>query len=225
LKDTSLKYLKVLLVEDEKNLASLLKNAIGDSFYSFSIARDGLDGLNKFSEISPDIVITDITMPKLNGLDMAKEIKKIDSTVPIIILSAYSEIEKLLNAIDIGIIKYFIKPFDPDELLDYISILSQDIKSKPMLLNDNYIFNRAKRTLYRDDEYITLSKKEIAFIELLIKDISNITDSELIKSKLWKNNEGSDIRLRSFIKRFRIKTSKDLIQNIKGKGYKLNFHI
>jgi len=221
MEDNSLKYLKVLLVEDEENLASLLKSAIGDNFYSFNIAQNGKDGIEKFLKFLPDIIITDITMPELNGLDMAKEIKKVDSTIPIIILSAYSQTEKLLNAIDIGIVKYFIKPFDPDELLDYISKLSQNIKSKPILLNDGYIFNRAKRSLYKDDKYIALSKREVAFIELLIKDISDITDSELIKSKLWKGDDGSDIRLRSFIKRFRIKTSKDLIQNIKGKGYQL----
>jgi len=221
MKNKSLKYLKVLLVEDEEKLSSLLKSAIGDNFYSFTIASNGEDGLDKFGKVSPDIVITDITMPKLNGLDMAKEIKKVDSSIPIIILSAYSEKEKLLNAIDIGITKYFIKPFDPDELLDYISTLSTNIQSKPILLNDGYIFNKAKRSLYKNDKYIALSKREIAFIELLVKDLSDITNSELIKSKLWEDEEGSDIRLRSFIKRFRIKTSKNLIQNIKGKGYQL----
>ena len=221
MEDNSLKYLKVLLVEDEENLASLLKSAIGDNFYSFNIAQNGKDGIEKFLKFLPDIVITDITMPELNGLDMVKEIKKIDSTIPIIILSAYSEKEKLLNAIDVGVIKYFIKPFDPDDLLEYISILSTTIQSKPISLNDGFIFNRTKRSLYKDDKYIALSKREISFIELLIKDIDDITDSEVIKNKLWKDDEGSDIRLRSFIKRFRIKTSKDFIQNIKGKGYQL----
>ena len=124
MEDNSLQCLKVLLVEDEENLAALLKSAIGDSFYSFTIAKDGEEGLIKFSQLMPDIVITDITMPKLNGLDMAKEIKKIDSTIPIIILSAYSQKEMLLNAIDVGVVKYFIKPFDPDELMSYISTLS-----------------------------------------------------------------------------------------------------
>ena len=99
-----LKELKVLLVEDEERLASLLKNAIGDSFYSFSVANDGEEGLQKFKELSPDIVITDIMMPKMTGLEMAKEIKKIDASMPIIILSAFSESDKFLDAIDIGVV-------------------------------------------------------------------------------------------------------------------------
>ena len=98
-----LKSLKVLLVEDEKKLSSLLKNAIGDSFYSFSVANNGVEGLKIFEKISPDIVITDIMMPNMTGLEMAKEIKNIDKSVPIIILSAFSEADKFLGAIDVGV--------------------------------------------------------------------------------------------------------------------------
>ena len=221
MEDNLLKNLKILLVEDETNLASLLKSAIGDNFYSFTIAQNGKDGIDKFLKILPDIVITDIMMPKLNGLLMAKEIKKIDSSIPIIILSAFSEKEKLLNAIDVGISKYFIKPFDPDELLDYISLLSKNIQSKPVLLNEGFTFNRAKRSLYKDDKYIALSKREVVFMVLLLKNYSKITDSQTIKDELWKDLEVSDLRLRSFIKRFRIKTSKELLHNIKGRGYQL----
>jgi len=217
----SLKDLKVLLVEDEKSLATLLKSGIGDYFYSFSLAYDGEDGLDKFTKVLPDIVICDIMMPKLNGLEMAQKIKEINENIPIIMLSAFSDKEKLLNAIDVGVVKYFVKPFDPDELLEYIVTLSQKIQSKPLILNDGFTFNKTKRSLYKDDKYIALTKREVLFMELLIDNLSKITDSELIKSTLWKEGSGTDITLRSFIKRLRIKTSKDLISNIKGEGYQL----
>jgi len=221
--ENSLKDLKILLVEDEENLAISLKQAIGDNFYSFTIANDGEDGLYKFLDILPDIVITDIMMPKLNGLEMAKRLKLSNPNIPIIILSAFSETDKLLNAIDLGIIKYFIKPYDPDELLDYIYKINKTIDSKPVRLKGNFIFYKTKRSLYKDEEYIDLSKKEVAFIELLLENRQDITDSNIIKNKLWKENEGSDIRLRSFIKRFRIKTSKNIINNTKGRGYQLEY--
>jgi DNA-binding response OmpR family regulator len=217
----SLKNLKILLVEDEYNLAISLKQAIGDNFYSFSIANNGEEGIEFFLKILPDIVITDIMMPKLNGLDMAKELKKIDSSIPIIILSAFSETDKLLNAIDLGIIKYFIKPYDPDELLNYICKLNKTIHSEPVFLRDGFIFYKTKRRLYQNDKYIPLTKKEIIFIEFLLKNPNTLTDSQLIKDKLWENDEGTDVRLRSFIKRFRLKTSKTLLNNLKGKGYQL----
>ncbi len=217
----SLKDLKVLLVEDEEKLASLLKSSIGDYFYSFSIANDGKDGLDKFTKVLPDIVISDIMMPKLDGLQMAQKIKKINPNVPIIILSAFSEKEKLLNAIDVGVVKYFIKPFDPDELLEYLNTLSKNIQSEPLIFNDGFTFNKTKRSLYKEDKYVPLTKREVVFMELLIDNISTITDSELIKETLWKDGKGTDVTLRSFIKRLRIKTSKDLINNIKGEGYQI----
>jgi DNA-binding response OmpR family regulator len=217
----SLKDLKVLLVEDEEKLATLLKSSIGDYFYTFSIANDGKDGLDKFTKVLPDIVISDIMMPKLDGLQMAQKIKKINPNIPIIILSAFSEKEKLLNAIDVGVVKYFIKPFDPDELLDYIVTLSKTIKSEPLIFNDGFTFNKTKRSLYKEEKYVPLTKREVMFMELLIDNISSITDSELIKETLWKDGKGTDVTLRSFIKRLRIKTSKDLINNIKGEGYQI----
>jgi len=217
----SLKDLKVLLVEDEEKLASLLKSSIGDYFYSFSIANDGKDGVDKFIKVLPDIVISDIMMPKLDGLQMAQKIKKMNPNVPIIILSAFSEKEKLLNAIDVGVVKYFIKPFDPDELLEYIVTLSKTIKSEPLIFNDGFTFNKTKRSLYKEEKYVPLTKREVIFMELLIDNISTITDSELIKETLWKDGKGTDVTLRSFIKRLRIKTSKDLINNIKGEGYQI----
>ncbi len=163
MKSRFLKSLKVLLVEDEEKLSALLKNAIGDSFHSFITAYDGKEGLEKFIEYSPDIVITDIMMPKVTGLEMAKEIKKLNSKIPIIILSAYSETDKLLNAIDIGIIKYFIKPFDPDEVLEYIQSLKETMVEKSILLCDNFSYNITNNTLYKNNRYFSISKSEKLF--------------------------------------------------------------
>ena len=94
-----LKGLKILLVEDEKNLSSLLKNAIGDSFYSFSVANDGIEGLKMFKQISPDIVITDIMMPSMTGLDMAKEIKQLDKSVPIVIECDREPVQRVAGSV------------------------------------------------------------------------------------------------------------------------------
>jgi len=215
-----LKSLKVLLVEDEKNLSSLLKNAIGDSFYSFSVANDGVEGLKMFKKISADIVITDIMMPNMTGLEMAKEIKIIDKSVPIIILSAFSEADKFLGAIDVGVVKYFIKPFDPDELLEYIKSLEEIIKSRVIKLSGGFTFNRTKKTLYKDGRYISLTKKEIQFFDLLLQ--KDIVEYSIIKKTLWVDEDVSDERLRTFIKRLRAKTVKDLIQNIKSQGYAIS---
>ncbi|WP_324170668.1 response regulator transcription factor [Sulfurimonas sp.] len=221
MKNKSLKKLRVLFVEDEENIAKLLKNAIGDSFYSFTLASNGKEGIEKFLQISPDIVITDINMPHMSGLDMARELKKIDKSIPIIILSAFSEKEKLFEAIDVGVIKYFLKPYDPDEILDYISFISNEFEDKLVELSDDFNFNKTSKSLYKNSKFIALSKNEVKFFTLILNTEDNILDDKAIKREIW-NEEVSDDRLRTFIKRLRVKTSKKLIINLKGVGYKIS---
>jgi DNA-binding response OmpR family regulator len=223
MKNKFLKTLRVLLVEDEVKLSQLLKNAIGDNFYKFSVANDAYEGLELFKKMEADIVITDINMPNKSGLEMAKELKEIDADLPIIILSAFSDTEKLLNAIDVGVVKYFIKPFDPDELLEYIASLQERFGERSILLQDGYIYDKAKKTLYKKNRYVALSKKEKQFLELLIEYYEKgiyVVGDDVIKSYLW-DDEVSDERLRTFIRRFRTKTSKELIKNIKAQGYQI----
>ncbi|XOB60662.1 response regulator transcription factor [Campylobacterota bacterium DY0563] len=215
-----LKELKVLFVEDEVNISKLLKDAISDYFFSFSIANDGVEGLEKYKKINPDFIITDIMMPNLDGLDMTKEIRKENETIPIIVLSAFSDKEKLLKAIDIGITKYFIKPFDPDELLEYlVTIASKLNKSRIICLNKHFSFDNNTNNLFEDEQLINITKREKNFINLLIKNKNNITSSDELKETLWENEEVTDERVRTFIKRLRKKTSKELIKNISGQGY------
>lgn len=219
--DKNLKKLKVLLVEDEDKLAQLLKTAIGENFESFFIENNGKDGLERFIKYSPDLVITDIMMPDLTGLEMAQELKKINPNIPIIILSAFSEKEKLLSAIDVGVVKYFIKPFDPDELLEYIIEISSTLKNELIVLNDDFKFNIKTNSLYKNEHYVSLTKREALFLNLLIKNQHRVISHEIIFKNLWELKENNKEKLRTFIKRFKVKTSKELIQNIKGQGYKL----
>lgn len=214
-----LKTLKILIVEDEKRLAQLLKDAISDSFFSVVIAKDGNEGLKKFKSFKPDIIITDIMMPVCDGLDMTIKIKKLDENIPIIVLSAHSDKEQLLKAIDIGINKYFIKPFDPEEVIEHINKIAPSLnKKKQVKLKEDFMFDNNSMSLYKNAVLINLTKREKEFIHLLIKVNNKVVDSEYIKENLW-NKEVNDERLRTFIKRLRIKTSKDIIENISGQGY------
>ena len=214
-----LKTLKILIVEDEKRLAQLLKDAISDSFFSVVIAKDGNEGLKKFKSFKPDIIITDIMMPVCDGLDMTIKIKKLDGNIPIIVLSAHSDKEQLLKAIDIGINKYFIKPFDPEEVIEHINKIAPSLnKKRQVKLKEDFMFDNNSMSLYKNTVLINLTKREKEFIHLLIKVNNKVVDSEYIKENLW-NEEVNDERLRTFIKRLRLKTSKDLIENISSQGY------
>ena len=213
-----MKSLKVLIVEDEIKLANLIKASIKELFFKVNIAKDGIEGLIKFQSFKPDIIISDITMPNLDGLEMCQRIRE-ESNIPIVILSAYSQKEKLLKAIDLRINKYFIKPFDIEEFLEYLKNLSKNIKKiKTYKLKDNFVFDNNSVCLYKDEILINLTKREREFLNILIKNKNSLVKKEDIKTLLW-NEDVSDERLRTFIKRLRLKTSKDLVENVSSQGY------
>ncbi|RXJ79830.1 DNA-binding response regulator [Aliarcobacter skirrowii] len=219
-----MKNLKVLIVEDEIDLANLIKSSIKELFFKVVIAKDGLEAIKKFDSFKPDIIISDIMMPNLNGLEMSKKIKEKNSETPIVILSAHSHKEMLMEAIDLGISKYFIKPFDIEEFIEYLKELSKKInKNKSIKLKDNFVFDFNNLSLYQNDILVNLTKRERQFLALLIENKNSYVTTFDIKKTLWENEIVSDERLRTFIKRLRAKTSKELIENVSSCGYMVLF--
>ncbi len=165
------------------------------------------------------MVISDISMPVMNGLDMVRKMREIQPDIPIILLSAYSDKEKLLQAIEIGISKYMIKPLDPEELLKLAEVVVH--KEFLVVLQDGYMFDLQKMILYHRENHVSLTKKELHFVTLLAKSAGELVTKEELKSALWRSSEADDTLLRTLVKRFRDKTSKHLVDNCQGLGYKI----
>ena len=220
------KELIILVVEDEVKARESMINILSERFSKVIGAQNGDEGLKKFKKFKPDLVITDIAMPIMDGLDMAREIKEISDDVPIVVLSAYSEKERLLRSIDIGIDKYLIKPVDIEELfkvLDYL--IGEKIEANmPVKISEEYQFNKTKRTLIYSGEEIVLTKKELAFISLLLKQPGALVLHEDIKKNVWIGEHVSDTAVRTFIKRVRDKVGEDFIKNVPSLGYKININ-
>lgn len=218
------KELIILVVEDEVKARESMINILSERFSKVIGAQNGDEGLKKFKKFKPDLVITDIAMPIMDGLDMAREIKEISDDVPIVVLSAYSEKERLLRSIDIGIDKYLIKPVDIEELfkvLDYL--IGEKIEANMLVkISEEYQFNKTKRTLIYSGEEIVLTKKELAFISLLLKQPGALVLHEDIKKNVWIGEHVSDTAVRTFIKRVRDKVGEDFIKNVPSLGYKLS---
>ncbi len=226
----SFKEISILLAEDERDLAHLIKDAIGEYFKEFITVYDGKEALEAYHKYHPNIIITDILMPNLTGLELLQKIRETDEHLPIIILSAHSDSDKLLKAIDHGVNKYFIKPFDPDDLLEYLEKIVEKLNLKSIkILGDNFSFNLQTHKLFYQNNLIELTTREVLFISLLLEQPEQTCSNRVIKTKLWndksrneknKNDENiSDERLRTFIRRLRAKTSKKLIVNSSGFGY------
>ncbi|ECC2814565.1 response regulator transcription factor [Campylobacter jejuni] len=220
------KELIILVVEDEVKARESMINILSERFSKVIGAQNGDEGLKKFKKFKPDLVITDIAMPIMDRLDMAREIKEISDDVPIVVLSAYSEKERLLRSIDIGIDKYLIKPVDIEELfkvLDYL--IGEKIEANMLVkISEEYQFNKTKRTLIYSGEEIVLTKKELAFISLLLKQPGALVLHEDIKKNVWIGEHVSDTAVRTFIKRVRDKVGEDFIKNVPSLGYKININ-
>ncbi|EDD2402702.1 response regulator [Campylobacter jejuni] len=220
------KELIILVVEDEIKTRESLINVLSERFSKVIGAQNGDEGLKKFKKFKPDLVITDIAMPIMDGPDMAREIKEISDDVPIVVLSAYSEKERLLRSIDIGIDKYLIKPVDIEELFKVLDCLVGEKIEANMLvkISEEYQFNKTKRTLIHNGKEIVLTKKELAFISLLLKQPGVLVLHEDIKKNVWIGEHVSDTAVRTFIKRVRDKVGEDFIKNVPSLGYKININ-
>ena len=219
-----LKNLTVLLVEDDNDSKKIMHDVLSDNFEKVFTAQNGDEGLKKFKKYNPNMVITDAFMPISDGLDMTRYIKEISKDTPIIVLSAHSEKETLLKAIDVGVDKYLIKPIMADDLLKTIeNVAKSKIETANIIqVANGYSFNKIKRVLIRDGVEISLTKKELAFISLLIKRLGTLVLHDEIKSVVWVGESVTEAAIRTFVKRVRDKVGNNFIKNVPGLGYKID---
>ncbi len=224
MKRSPLKELRILFVEDDKALAEGLKKAISRHFYAFHTAYDAAEAMELFEKYPPDLVITDITMPGRSGLEMARLMRERSASLPVIVLSAYSEPQKFMEAIDVGVVKYMLKPFDPGELLDVIAELAAKSIHNRVVFGNGFVFHLTKRSLYKEGNYVALTQTQREFLHFMVhkhKNNIHVVSAEEIMEHLW-GTEASAQRLRTFIKRLRQKTSSQLVHNVKSQGYRLD---
>jgi DNA-binding response OmpR family regulator len=222
--------IKLLYAEDEQKTRELHISYI-QSRYDFIIyeACDGEEALAIYKEWSPDIVLTDISMPKMTGLELSKEIRKISKDTKIIIVTAHSEKEKLLQAISMNMIDYIVKPIKRQQLKDSLDTAIKTLHSN-LLVNSQHIF--LDKNCYYDleiEEYfvdkniVSLSNSEKKLLTLLCKNLNRQFNSFDIFVHIWED-EGkkySSTSIRTLIKNLRQKIPKDKLINIYGGLYKL----
>lgn len=144
-------YLKkstLLYVEDEEEVREFLKKRLERKVKKLYVAKDGVEGLESFCENRPDFVLTDVTMPNLNGIDMAIKIREIDPKIPIIIMSAHSDTSYLLKAIEIGVHNYLLKPIDKNKLYNTLeNAIKSNFLEKEVEENKKQILHQSRFAL------------------------------------------------------------------------------
>lgn len=219
-----LKNSTILYIEDDditrENISSFLKRKC-EKFYC---AVDGKEGLDFFEKYNPDIIITDIEMPNLDGLSMAKKIRKQSASTQIIITTAYASQEYLLEAVNLHLIKYIVKPISLPKLNEALAscedFLEDDISTKKYLETDTF-YDIYTKELIKDNKIISLSKNERALIDLLIKNHPAPTSYEAIETNVYEFASSKNA-IKLLVKSLRNKINKEAITNVSGLGYNIN---
>lgn len=223
-----LKELNILYIEDEKNIRENVKKTL----LLFSNNIFDTENLNNASEIFEnnriDIVISDINLNDENGIDYIKEIRQTDKTIPIILLSAYTDKDYLLEATRLKLVDYLTKPVDFKTLNNALQKCVEEIleNSRYIISFSNGInFNVLQKKLFdtKSNSEILLTQKELVLLELLLKNRSRVTSNDEIKNFVWDNiDEASDSALKNLLNKLRNKIGKENIENISGVGYRIN---
>lgn len=218
--------LTVLYAEDENAILQTVTEVLELYVNKVITANDGAEAIELYETYKPSILLLDINMPHKDGLSALKEIRQKDINIPVIIMTAHTEKEYLMNAVELYITKYLVKPFDKDALLDALNScveLLQNKNDEVLYLNNEIKFNYTKQTIIKSDAEISLNKKERLLLNLLIENKNKVLSYESIEYHVWEDPVSMDA-LKSLIKDLRKKTSKELIRNISKIGYKLEIN-
>jgi len=220
-----MKKVKILYVEDEitirQNHAFYIQNNFSAIVYE---ASDGVQGLRAYKEYQPDIIISDLSMPNMCGLEMIEKIRENDTKTKVIVFSAHSDQEKLLRAIKLNLVDYKIKPLKRATLYEVIQTAIESLEStNNIYFSQSCYFDPIQRVLFDQDEQIKLTKNEILLLEALIAQPNTLLSPLKLFNAVWSyEKEYSLDSIRTLIKKLRKKLPPNSIENIYGGGYKLH---
>ena len=219
-----LKNLTLLLVEDDEELRNSIKDTLSLFFKEIITAPDGESALSIYLKNNIDLIITDYVMPLMNGFELCREIRVTNKKIPLVIMSNYSDKEKLLKSMTLELTDYLIKPIEYNQLLETLEKMTEKLERENLLVfnmleDKKYNFFTKEISDEKDNSIMKLTKSEIIILELLIKNINKIVSSETIEYSLSPNEPKSEQAIKNIIHRLRTKLAKNSISNIQGVGY------
>jgi DNA-binding response OmpR family regulator len=189
-------------------------------------AVDGYDAIEVFKNNKIDVVLCDINIPKLNGLETIIKIREIDYSVPIIIITAYSDTETLLKASNCNVQGYILKPIKFEDIQYILKKVYQhqnnEYHNGRISINSSIILDTVNSEFMFEGNSVKLTLKELEFLKLLIKKRGSAVHYSIIERVVWNDNVMSSTSLRTLVKNIRKKISYDIVENVPKVGYKVN---
>ena len=182
--------MRILLIEDEAKVASFIRRALEEESYAIDVCADGTEGLELAREARDgryDLIILDLMLPGLSGLEILKALRKEQIPAPVLILTARSQVDQKVKGLDAGADDYLTKPFAIEELLARVRALLRRGSGEAggVLQVDDLILNPATREVTRGGRRIELTSKEYALLEYLMRNAGRVLTRPLIAEHVW----------------------------------------
>ncbi len=221
--------MQILVVEDEGKIANILRKGLQADLYTVDIAADGEEALEKVSYNSYDFVILDVMLPKIDGLTVCREIRKKNTGLPILMLTAKDDVTDKIAGLDAGADDYVTKPFSYAEISARIrALLRRGNKADPVILTiADITLNPATKIVTRAKNIISLTAREFALLEYFMRNQNIVLTKTQILEHVWDYHyEGLSNIVETYIKYLRKKLkvyphAKEVIHTVRGTGYSL----
>jgi heavy metal response regulator len=218
--------MRILVVEDEKKVASFLKKGLEEEYYAVDCAYDGEEALFMVEANDYDLVILDIMLPKLDGLEVLERVRGRGLTLPVLMLTAKDSIEDVVRGLDAGGDDYLTKPFAFAELLARVRAVSRrkERESAGVLHVADLVLDPITHTVSRGEKEIECTAKEYALLEYLMRHANRVVTRTMISEHVWDYHFDSmtnviDVYVNHLRKKIDLNSSQRLIHTIRGVGY------
>lgn len=222
------KNLTILYAEDDLIIQENISKILKLLFLEVYIASNGKEALELFNKYNPNIILSDFIMPILNGYELTCEIRKVCDKVPIVILSNYTDKEKLLKCIPLNLTQYMEKPIEYNRLLDTLHLCKNHLEKNNFLrfnIFNRLIYDFPTKKLLIDNKEIYLTHIEIEIFEYFINKKNQLITKDELATIIYKDEYINENALKNVIYRLRKKIGKDLIKNERNLGYSLKADI
>jgi len=214
--------MRILVVEDEHKIANSIKKGLQQENFAVDVAFDGEDGYDMATSESYDILILDLMLPKMTGMEVCKKLRATGNHTPILMLTARGELGDKVEGLNSGADDYLVKPFAFEELLARIRALARRPASSinNELTVDGLVLNNAKFEVSKNGKSVSLSRKEFSLLEYLMRNAGHVVSKENIIGHVW--DYEADIlpnTVEVFVGYLRGKIGKDIIKTVRGFGY------
>ena len=217
--------MRILLVEDEKNVAAFIKKGLEEETYAVDIAEEGPEGLLMATETDFDLIILDVMLPGMNGIELCKTLRTRGIIKPILMLTAVDSVERKVEGLESGADDYLVKPFAFSELIARIKALLRRTPSivSELSLNDLRI-DLFSRRVFRGGREVVLTQKEFSLLEYLLRNKGRVLSRTQIIENVWGYDFSPgtnivDVHIKSLREKVDSDFERKLIHTVRGTGY------